>query len=79
VKKNKLRRVFVYESKITTMDRLRPGDLFSMDPTGQFDLITGQELYLATGNPGRQEDRPKEWQEIEAVEIHPAAIKKNKK
>lgn len=48
---DKIRKVYVYKKIKTTMDKLRKGDIFSMDSVDRKDSISSKDLFLTIGKP----------------------------
>jgi hypothetical protein len=54
----KIRPVYVYVKTPTTMDQLKPGDLFSMDKAVEDDTNTPSDIFLATSTAEPQAGMP---------------------
>lgn len=56
----KVRPVFIYTKSETTMDCLKPGDIFSLGKASPEDKVDESELYVVElgGDPIAQEGRP---------------------
>lgn len=61
-----IRTVYVYVKTPTTMDKLKSGDIFSMDPASEADKEYADPgvLFLATSAPEHQEGKPEDHFQI---------------
>lgn len=55
-----IRQVYVYIKTLTTMDNLKPGDIFGMESFGDEDCVNEKDLFLVAydGAPKPQVGRP---------------------
>lgn len=71
-----IRQVYVFVKTPTTMDKLKPGDIFSMDPAGEEDkeFCHSNELFLVctgvNGIPKPQEGKPEGYWELEGNRLY---------
>lgn len=70
MKKSKLRRVWVYKKTRTTMDKLKIGDIFSVDPLNPKDKeADSKQLFRAITKPVPQVGMPKGHYELRGKEL----------
>lgn len=65
--RTKIRKVYVYLKMEITMDKLKAGDIFSMDPVSEEDekYLDSKEIFRATEDSKPQVGKPEGYFEIQ--------------
>ncbi len=73
MERERIRPVYVYTKTLTTMDKLKPGDFFSMDPESEADsdFVFSGELFIVSkdGGPVPQIGKPEGFFEVKGQRL----------